>query len=105
MTRTPCSTPQSWEGLQMKIRVTDAPAGLVRVQIDEHVGYVRRKNLPGVSDGRWNHDHADGAISLFHAEEPVFEVDGCQVFVHPYADRTDVIVVKTILWPRAPPAA
>jgi hypothetical protein len=83
----------------MKIRVTDAPAGLVRVQIDEHVCYVRPKDRSAMDDGRRSHGHADGIMPLFHAEEPVFEVDGCQVFVHPYADRTEVIVVKRI--PRA----
>ena len=81
----------------MKLRVTDAPAGLVRIQMGDHVSYVRRKGGIAHGNGRLNHAHADGAVPLSHADEPVFEFDGCQVFVHSYTDRTEVILVKTIL--------
>jgi hypothetical protein len=89
----------------MKLRVTDAPAGLVRVQMGEHVRYVRRMGGTAHGNGRLNHDYAGGGGPLCNTDEPVFELDGCQVFIHPYTDRTEVIVVKTILRGRSTVAA
>ena len=85
--------PCFWKGFPMKLRVTDAPANLVRVQLGDHVRYVRRKG--GLGNGRPYHAAAE-TVPLCDTDEPVFEIDGCQVFVHPHADRTEVIVVKTM---------
>ena len=80
----------------MKIRVTDATASLVRVQVDENVTYVQRKSGLSAGNGQRDSDHAYSTIPVFRPNEPVFEADGCKVFVQPFADRTDLVVIWAV---------
>jgi len=89
----------------MKIRLTVAPWNLVRLQIDDQVTYIRRKDEARQGNSRANRTHPSGPIPLVNGDEPVFDVDGCKIYVQSYPDRTDVIVVKTFLQARVASAA
>lgn len=80
----------------MKVRINDAPAQLVRVQVDEQIAYVKRE---GQNGSRQDGGEDDGIAAILHrlrGDETVFRADGCTIFVRAGADMTELIVVKTI---------
>jgi hypothetical protein len=90
--------------MPMKIRLIEGPVpGLRRVQIDEHVCYVRLGDHDGDGAAGLGGHHAERFARLPLAGEPVFQTEGCSIYVRAYSDRTELIVVKEI-WHRPCPS-
>jgi hypothetical protein len=79
----------------MNVRVTAAPAGLIRVQIDEQVRYLNPFPFSAAPSSSRAVDR-DSIIPVALPDDPVLRTDDCQIFVLELATRLDIVIIKTL---------